>query len=467
MSVLSKSAAVILTALLIASVYSFTPLFVGAAVDTEAVADTYNGTEGSVLEVLLPGSGVLSNDVMGDGANTLSANLVTAPSISGAFSLSNDGTFSFMPTDLNFSGDVTFTYTASDDLYATSSPVTVTLHFADTPDAPIANNQTLEAVSGIASSSLLTYTDIDLTNSFTFSTTSDPSNGSLTLNAATGEFTYTPANGFDGSDSFMWEVFDGTATSAVATVTVNVAAAPDPEIGISFIVVSNNGVVATTSDTALFDGATTTGATTTVSVGSHTLSPFPLSGYTVAIGGACAADGTIMLASGDSKHCVVTYTQQGSPAPAPITEEKKPANGPISTIGPAFGTISNFNGLVLGASTSTGTTTLPELPAGCTPLLNGFMRRSDMINSTDDVKKLQSFLRREVDDSLEVTGTFGPATEAAVRAFQQKNATQILSPWGLNNPTGFVYLTTQRWINLMSCPNLDLPMPKLVPYVAH
>jgi hypothetical protein len=331
-------------------------------------------------------------------------------------------------------------------------------------DAPVVTNQSVATGIDDATSSVLTYTDVDVVNTFTFSTTSDPAHGTIVLDAATGAFTYTPTGGYTGTDEFKWIVFDGAATSSEATVTITVA---DPVIGISFVVVSNNGVVATTSDTALFDGATTTGATTTVSVGSHTLSPFPLSGYTVAIGGACAADGTITLASGDSKHCVVTYTQQGSPAPAPTTEEKKPANGPISTIGPAFGTISNFNGLVLGASTSTGTTTLPELPAGCTPLLNGFMRRSDMINSTDDVKKLQSFLQREVDDSLEVTGTFGPATEAAVRAFQQKNATQILSPWGLNNPTGFVYLTTQRWINLMSCPNLDLPMPKLVPYVAH
>jgi hypothetical protein len=465
MSVLSKSAAVILTALLIASVYSFTPLIVNAINAPVTAADTFNGIEG--LPLVVPAPGFLANDDDGDGGGYLSPKITAvvldaAPTTPGVFNFGSDGSVSFTPTDTTFNGDVTFTYAITDDEMLTSTG-TVTMRFAPN-DAPVVTNQSVATGIDDATSSVLTYTDVDVVNTFTFSTTSDPAHGTIVLDAATGAFTYTPTGGYTGTDEFKWIVFDGAATSSEATVTITVA---DPVIGISFVVVSNNGVVATTSDTALFDGATTTGATTTVSVGSHTLSPFPLSGYTVAIGGACAADGTITLASGDSKHCVVTYTQQGSPAPAPTTEEKKPANGPISTIGPAFGTISNFNGLVLGASTSTGTTTLPELPAGCTPLLNGFMRRSDMINSTDDVKKLQSFLQREVDDSLEVTGTFGPATEAAVRAFQQKNATQILSPWGLNNPTGFVYLTTQRWINLMSCPNLDLPMPKLVPYVAH
>ncbi|HYG74204.1 MAG TPA: LamG-like jellyroll fold domain-containing protein [Planctomycetota bacterium] len=56
----------------------------------------------------------------------------------------------------------------------------------------------------------------------------DPSNGSVVLNA-TGAFTYTPANGFFGSDSFTYKVSDGIYESAPATVTLTVHS-PAPRV---------------------------------------------------------------------------------------------------------------------------------------------------------------------------------------------------------------------------------------------
>ena len=50
---------------------------------------------------------------------------------------------------------------------------------------------------------------------------SDPSNGTLTLNAD-GSFTYTPNSGFTGEDSFTYKANDGTSDSNVATVTITV-----------------------------------------------------------------------------------------------------------------------------------------------------------------------------------------------------------------------------------------------------
>lgn len=123
----------------------------------------------------------------------------------------------------------------------------------------------------------------------------------------------------------------------------------------------------------------------------------------------------------------------------------------------------NGYGKVQGAST-----TLPELPAGCTPMLKGFMRnaRMGMNNDSDEVMKLQQFLNDKVQANLPITGEFGPLTDAAVKKFQETYLEEILQPWGITSGTGFVYLTTQRWINLMTCPKLDLPMPKLVPFVS-
>ncbi|MBP9757768.1 MAG: cadherin-like domain-containing protein [Candidatus Pacebacteria bacterium] len=497
MSVLSRSVATLLAALIIGSVFSFTPTFVSAVDVPIAAPDAFGGTEGVPLLVPLPG--VLANDDDGDGggfAPLTAVTLVAPPSIPGVFSLGNDGSVSFTPTDTDFSGDVTFTYTVTDDETFTSFPATVTMTFASTNDEPVAHDQTLEVIKNVASSSVLSATDVDGGAILTYGITTQPTKGVVSVNPATGEFTYTPDADSVSGDSFTWQTHDGIASSTVdGVVTINVIEVENtlelcsngtnndadadtdladsdcssfiPEIGISFIVVSNTGVVATTSDSALLDGATTTGATTTATVGAHTVSAIPLAGYAVVIAGDCAADGTVTLATGGSYHCVITYTQSGTPEPA--AEEKKPANGPISTMGPSFGMISNFSGSVLGASTttvatSTASTTLPELPVGCTPMLSGFFRKEKMENDLDQVKKLQQFLNDKIEANLPLTGEFGPGTDAAVKQFQTKYAEQILSPWGITAPTGFVYLTTQRWINLMSCASLDIPMPKLVPY---
>jgi len=52
---------------------------------------------------------------------------------------------------------------------------------------------------------------------------SSVSNGTLNLNA-NGSFDYTPSAGFTGTDSFSYRASDGTALSAIATVTITVAA---------------------------------------------------------------------------------------------------------------------------------------------------------------------------------------------------------------------------------------------------
>ena len=52
-----------------------------------------------------------------------------------------------------------------------------------------------------------------------------PAHGVLAL-AADGSFTYTPATGFSGADTFTYRASDGLLTSAPSTVTLDVAAAP-------------------------------------------------------------------------------------------------------------------------------------------------------------------------------------------------------------------------------------------------
>ena len=61
-------------------------------------------------------------------------------------------------------------------------------------------------------------------NSLTAVKASDPTHGALTLNSD-GSFTYTPAAGFSGADSFAYKANDGKVDSNVATVTISVGAA--------------------------------------------------------------------------------------------------------------------------------------------------------------------------------------------------------------------------------------------------
>src|SRR5205823_13581070 len=52
----------------------------------------------------------------------------------------------------------------------------------------------------------------------------------LTLDAATGAFTYVPAAGFSGADSFTFEASDGLASSNVATVSLTVNPGSTPPV---------------------------------------------------------------------------------------------------------------------------------------------------------------------------------------------------------------------------------------------
>jgi uncharacterized membrane protein YtjA (UPF0391 family) len=73
-------------------------------------------------------------------------------------------------------------------------------------------------------------------------------------------------------------------------------------------------------------------------------------------------------------------------------------------------------------------------------------------NNPVEVMKLQSFLKSfEGFSNLAVSGFFDLETDAAVRAFQDKYAAEVLAPWNLPGNTGYVYYTTQKKINEIYC----------------
>lgn len=101
-----------------------------------------------------------------------------------------------------------------------STSITSLTATADTP--PVAVNDSASTTPGtpVAVSVLTNDTDADGdTLSVTGSTT--PANGSVSCTAST--CTYTPANGFSGSDSFSYTISDGYGGTATATVNVTVS----------------------------------------------------------------------------------------------------------------------------------------------------------------------------------------------------------------------------------------------------
>ena len=90
----------------------------------------------------------------------------------------------------------------------------------------------------------------------------------------------------------------------------------------------------------------------------------------------------------------------------------------------------------------------------CMPLIKSYMRLGAE-NNVEDVKNLQNFLNESEGESLVVTGEYNAATAAAVKRFQAKYTSEVLTPWGIDAPTGHVYYTTQRKINDLACINGD------------
>jgi len=92
----------------------------------------------------------------------------------------------------------------------------------------------------------------------------------------------------------------------------------------------------------------------------------------------------------------------------------------------------------------------------CEPLLTEYLRMGQE-NDENQVRLLQAFLKGVEGYDVEVTGFFGEKTDAAVRAFQLKYASDILDPWGITESTGYVYYTTQKKINEIYCER-DFPL---------
>lgn len=193
-------------------------------VDTNAAPvsnpDQYAGLVNQTLPV--PAPGVLGND-SDPNNDPLTAVLESSPS-HGQLTLNDNGSFSYTP-DLDFSGQDSFTYSASDGSLQ-SSHTTVTLTIQQGNAAPIAGADSyslpVNNALSISAPGVLVNDNDPNGDPLSAILESDSTHGSLVLNSD-GSFTYTPETNFFGIDSFTYRASDGSLMSDPATVTIQVS----------------------------------------------------------------------------------------------------------------------------------------------------------------------------------------------------------------------------------------------------
>jgi VCBS repeat-containing protein len=187
-----------------------------------AVADTYTVEGNTTLTV--SGEGVLGNDSDPDGG-MLTAEIAQAAS-NGTVSLSANGSFTYTPAN-GFVGTATFAYRAVDDDDAESESTTVTITVTAT--APTAAADTYSTRTNLALTTaapgVLGNDENPAGGAMTAEVVTNPANGTVALQA-NGGFTYTPEDGFTGTDTFTYRAVVGETESAPATVTLTVTATP-------------------------------------------------------------------------------------------------------------------------------------------------------------------------------------------------------------------------------------------------
>ena len=157
-----------------------------------------------------------------------------------------DGTFTYTP-DANFFGDDSFVYEVC-DTEGLCDTATVTLSVDGLNDPPVANDDGASTPEDtpvsvdVAANDSDVDGDLDPSSANTDCTTcSGPSNGTL-VNNGDGTFTYTPDEGFNGSDSFAYEICDAEGACDTATVNITVEPVNDPPV-------ANDDAASTSEDT--------------------------------------------------------------------------------------------------------------------------------------------------------------------------------------------------------------------------
>ena len=143
------------------------------------------------------------------------------------------GAIQYVPAN-DYLGTDSFTFTITDPYGTTSSAGTEQVTISR--PAPTANASNVSTTPDTAVAGALSVTLAFAGETLTYSLVSNPTHGTVSLAARTGKFTYTPATGYVGGDSFTFQVTDNFGIhSNVAAVSVTVNdVAPKAQAGSGF-----------------------------------------------------------------------------------------------------------------------------------------------------------------------------------------------------------------------------------------
>ena len=284
----------------------------GTTIDLKATIT--GGVDPHVLQVSVASSGGLTGTVISSpggistGTEQEMANFADGSTVTLTANPSGAASFN------GWTGDVTSTNNPLEVVM--NEAKNITANFGPPNAAPSFNNGATasltvdEDAATTSINDLLAITDTDTGNPLTWSVATAPTNGSLSgFNAAatsTGSsvtpsgLSYTPANGYSGSDSFVIQISDGTTT---AQITVNVTVRASQSITFDAIGTKTYG----DADFTLGDATTDEGLTVTYTAADPTI--VSISGNTASI---LKAGNTTITASqdGDATHVPATSVQQ-------------------------------------------------------------------------------------------------------------------------------------------------------------
>ncbi len=279
------------------------------AVNDAPVAGADSKTTAEDTALTFPASGLTANDSPGpanESTQTLTVTGVSSASAQGGTVALVGGNITYTPA-ANFNGADSFTYTVADN----GSPVgttTGTVNVTVTPvnDAPVAIAQSATVNEDGTVFITLTGSDID-GDSLNYALAGTPAHGTLTRIGAVA--TYTPDANYHGPDSFTFTVYDGTVSSASATVSITVTPVNDPPVAIAqSAMVNEDGTVGITLTGSDIDGDSL----------SYSLAGTPVHG-SVSLAGAVATYTPEANYSGPDSFTFTVYDGTVSSAPATVS----------------------------------------------------------------------------------------------------------------------------------------------------
>ena len=161
-----------------------------------------------------------ANDVDGNALTYIVLSLPTHGTLSGSAP-----NLTYTPA-ANYNGNDNFTFKANDGT-VDSNTATISITVTPVNDAPVANDKTVTTAEDTQVAITVTAVDPE-GDALTYAVVTPHAQGTLIGSAP--NFTYTPAQNYNGSDSFTFKANDGTVDSNTATVSITITSVNDVPI---------------------------------------------------------------------------------------------------------------------------------------------------------------------------------------------------------------------------------------------